>query len=81
MARTNSRSPEERVRILRRVFFAGAAFEIAACIALLFLLRWPTNLVVVLIATVMLTAYNIVYWRAINKQARDQSQSNPYDVL
>jgi hypothetical protein len=32
----------------------GALFETAACIALLFLLRWPMNVIVVVVAVVML---------------------------
>ena len=81
MARTINRSPEQRLRVSRRVCIGGAVFEFAACIALLFLLRWPTNVIVVGIAAVTITPYEIVLWRTINKQAVDQDQSSTRDVF
>ncbi len=81
MPRTSNRSPEERFLFARRVFVGGALFEIVACIALLFLLRWPMNVIVVVVAVVMLGSYNVVFWRTIKKQAGEQSSSNATDVL
>ncbi len=81
MPRTTNRSPEERFLFARRVFVGGAVFEIVACIALLFLLRWPMNIIVVVVAAVMLGSYNVVFWRTIKKQAAEQSSSNASDLL
>jgi drug/metabolite transporter superfamily protein YnfA len=78
--RTN-RSPDERFLFARRVFIAGAVFEIAACIALLFLLSWPKNVIVVVLAAAMLGSYNVVFWRTIKKQASEQRSSNASDLL
>jgi hypothetical protein len=81
MARTTNRSPEDRLRIGRIICVGGEVFELAVCIALLFLLPWPTNVIVGFIGATMLTSYNIVLWRTIKKQANEQGQGSTYDVL
>jgi ABC-type bacteriocin/lantibiotic exporter with double-glycine peptidase domain len=81
MPRTSNRSPEEQFQFARRAFVGGALFETVACIALLFLLRWPMNIIVVMLAVVMLGSYNVVFWRTIKKQAAEQSSSNASDLL
>jgi drug/metabolite transporter superfamily protein YnfA len=80
MPRTSNRSPEERFLFARRVFVAGALFETVACIALLFMLRWPMNVIVVVVAVVMLGSYNVVFWRTIKSQAAEQSSSSASDL-
>jgi drug/metabolite transporter superfamily protein YnfA len=81
MPRTINRSPEERLRAGRRNFVCGALFETVGCIALLFVLRWPTNIIVVVIAAVMLGSYNIVFWRVLKKDAAKLSRGNASDLL
>jgi ABC-type bacteriocin/lantibiotic exporter with double-glycine peptidase domain len=81
MPRTTNRSPEERFLFARRVLVGGAAFEIVACIALLFLLRWPMNVIVVVVAIVMLGSYNVLFWRIIKKEAAEQKRSNASDLF
>ena len=74
--RTTNRSPEERFLANRRIFVGGMLFEAAAGIALLFLLSWPTNIIVVGSGAVILIAYNFVFWQTLKKQAADQSAGN-----
>jgi hypothetical protein len=81
MPRTATRSPQERFEFARRIFIAGALFEIGACIALLFLLSWPKNVIVVAVAAVMLGSYNVVFWRTIKKQAAEQTTSGISDSI
>ena len=81
MAHTSNRSPEQRIRVGRIVCIGGALFELAACIALLFLLRWPTNVIVVGIAAVTITPYEIVLWRTINRQVVEKDQNSTRDLF
>lgn len=83
MARTRfvNRSPEERLRIGRRICVGSQLFETAGFIALIFLLTWPTNLVVVCIGLPMLTAYNILLWRTIKREASKDAESGSYSLL
>jgi hypothetical protein len=81
--RTIDRTPEERLRIGRWICGGGQVLETAACIALLFFLTWPTNVIVAVIGFTMTTAYNILLWHTIKKEAdrRAAEDSNPYNVL
>jgi hypothetical protein len=67
--RNINRTPEGRLRIGRWTCGGGQLFETAACIALLFFLPWPTNIIVAVIGYTMTTAYNILLWRTIKKEA------------
>jgi hypothetical protein len=54
----------------------GALVEIAAGIALLFLLSWPTNIILVGSAAVILIGYDVMFWQSLKKQAADQRRDN-----
>lgn len=79
MPRRIDRSPDDSTRVDRRIFFGGALFETAACIALVFLLRWPVNIIAVLLTGTLLTSYNIVFWRTLKKQSAKTDDDNPQD--
>jgi heme O synthase-like polyprenyltransferase len=76
MPRTTNRSPRERALLNRRIFVGGALVEIAAGIALLFLLSWPTNIILVGSAAVILIGYDVMFWQSLKKQAADQRRDN-----
>jgi hypothetical protein len=78
--RTTNRSPQQRSLANRGIFVGGMLFEAAAGIVLLFLLSWPTNIIVVGSAAVTLIAYNIVFWQTLKKQAADQSRGNTSEL-
>jgi len=73
MARTSNRSPDKSLRIARVFCVGGGVVETVLCIALLFVLSWPTNIIVVAIAATTLTAYNIVLWRFLKQDAMGSS--------
>ena len=78
--RTTNRSPQERSPVNRRIFVGGMLFEAVAGIVILFLLSWPTNVIVVVPAALILIAYNIMFWQSIKKQAADQSRRNTSEL-
>ena len=63
-----------------RVFFGGMVLEVVAGIVMVFLLSWPTNVIVVAPAAVILAAYNALFWVTIKKQAADQSRRHESEL-
>ena len=79
MSRATNRTPEDPLRIGRIVCVGGEVFAIAVCITLLFLMPWPSNVIVVVITATMLTTYNIVLWRWLKNDANRQSPNDPHE--
>jgi hypothetical protein len=77
IARNSNQSPDENFRLGRIICGGGEAFEVAACIALLFLLAWPINVIVALGGGTILTGYNVLLWRSIKRQAIRRAKETP----
>lgn len=77
---TSNQSRQERASLNGRIFFGGMVFEVVGGIVMIFLLSWPTNVIVVVPAALILAAYNTMFWLTLKKQAADESRRNTSEL-
>lgn len=80
MSGTSNQSRQERSSLNSRIFFGGMLLEALGGIVMIFLLSWPTNVIVVVPAALILAAYNTMFWLTLKKQAADQGRPNTSEL-
>ena len=76
MAGANNRTPEETLRLGRRVCAIGQAVVVALSIAIIAVIPSVTAVALTLGFDVLYTIYNALLWRSVKKQADSQADGS-----
>jgi len=72
-ARVSKRSPEERLRIGRKLCLVSQVVVLALSIAVVALIPTAKTAAIVAAWVVLYTVYNVVLWRTIKRQTQNET--------